>query len=62
MPKIATKMKGKWEKGNGKRENHEWGNGCGGKRVGTMLPLAAQLLPTANRFVGTEKSRGETFV
>jgi len=33
-----------------------------GKRVGTMLPLAAQLLPTANRFVGTEKSRGETFV
>jgi len=55
-------MKGKWEKGNGKRENHEWGNGCGGKRVGTMLPLAAQLLPTANRFVGTEKSRGETFV
>lgn len=29
-----------------------------GERVGTMLPLAAQLLPTANRFVLALSNRG----
>lgn len=38
------------------------GRGLKGEKCGDNVAAAAQLLPTVNRFVGTERSWGETFV